>query len=209
MSKPPRFCRVRAYTPGVPKLWSETIEAHRRDVRQAILDTTATLVTEHGLLSVTMSQIAEETGIGRATLYKYFPDVESILFTWHEQQIMSHFQELEEVRDRGGTALERLEGVLERFARISHQAREHNDSDLARFLGRDEHVAHAQDRVRQLITELIAEGVDAGELRDDVPPEELATYCVEALRAAASVRSRAAVGRLVGVTLSGLTSNRG
>jgi AcrR family transcriptional regulator len=56
----------------MPKLWNETIEAHRREVRDAILDNTAALVAEHGLLSVTMSQIAEETGIGRATLYKYF-----------------------------------------------------------------------------------------------------------------------------------------
>ena len=60
------------YTRVVPKLWNETIEAHRRAVRDAILETTAALVAEHGLTSVTMSQIAEETGIGRATLYKYF-----------------------------------------------------------------------------------------------------------------------------------------
>ncbi len=190
----------------MPKLWSETIEAHRRDVRQAILDTTAALVAEHGLLSATMSQIAEETGIGRATLYKYFPDVESILFAWHEQQISSHLQELEEVRLRGGTALERLERVLERFARISHQARGHHDSDLARFLRRDDHVAHAQDRVQRLFAELIVEGSEAGDVRDDVPPEELANYCLHALNAAASLRSKHALHRLVDVTLSGLTS---
>ena len=35
----------------MPRLWNETIEAHRRDVRQAILDTTAELVTERGLRS--------------------------------------------------------------------------------------------------------------------------------------------------------------
>ncbi len=188
----------------MPNLWSQTIEAHRRDVRQAILDATAALVAEHGLLSVTMSQIAGETGIGRATLYKYFPDVEAILFAWHEQRIASHFQELEEVRDRGGTALERLEGVLERFARISHEARGHHDGELARFLRRDEHVTNAEDRVRQLIAELIEEGSEAGDLRNDVPPDELATYCVQALGAAASLRSRAAVRRIVNVTLSGL-----
>jgi len=191
----------------VPKLWSETIEAHRRDVRQAILDTTATLVAEHGLLSVTMSQIAEATGIGRATLYKYFPDVEAILYAWHEQRIAGHLQELEEVRDRGGTALERVEGVLERFAHISHEARGHHDSELARFLRRDDHVARAEDRVEQLLAELIREGSDAGVLRDDVPPDELATYCVQALGAAASLGSRAAVRRLVGVTLPALTSH--
>src|SRR6266700_7593935 len=65
----------RVYYLLVPKLWKETIEAHRREVGDAILDTTAALVAEHGLRSVTMSQIAEETGIGRATLYKYFTNV--------------------------------------------------------------------------------------------------------------------------------------
>jgi AcrR family transcriptional regulator len=202
-----RHLAVKTYTPNVPKLWSETIEAHRRDVRQAILDTTATLVAEHGLFSVTMSQIAEETGIGRATLYKYFPDVEAILFAWHERQIANHFEELEEVRSRGGTVLKRLEGVLERFAHISHEARGHHDSELARFLRRDEHVAQAEDRVQRLIAELIHEGSKAGDLRGDVPPDELATYCVQALGAAASLRSRAAVRRLVDVTLSGLISH--
>ena len=76
----------------MPKLWNETIDAHRRAVRDATLNTTAALVAEHGLLSVTMSQIAEQTGIGRATLYKYFPDVEAILFAWHERQVSGHLE---------------------------------------------------------------------------------------------------------------------
>ena len=54
----------------MPKLWTETIDEHRRAVRDATLDATGALVAEHGLASVTMSRIAEETGIGRATLYK-------------------------------------------------------------------------------------------------------------------------------------------
>jgi hypothetical protein len=78
---------VVTYSGQVPKLWNETIEAHRREVRDAILDTTATLVAEQGLRSVTMSQIADQTGIGRATLYKYFPDADTILRAWHERQI--------------------------------------------------------------------------------------------------------------------------
>lgn len=42
------------------------------------------LVAERGLRSVTMSEIAQRVGIGRATVYKYFSDVESILLAWHE-----------------------------------------------------------------------------------------------------------------------------
>ena len=62
--------------------------------REAILDATAALVAEHGLTGVTMSQIARDTGIGRATLYKYFPDVESILHAWHQRQIDGHLKDL-------------------------------------------------------------------------------------------------------------------
>src|SRR5262245_8068886 len=78
------------YTDAMPKLWTETIETHRREVRDAILDTAAALVADRGLRSVTMSQVAEETGIGRATLYKYFPGVEAILLAWHERQVTGH-----------------------------------------------------------------------------------------------------------------------
>ena len=59
---------VVVYTGVMPRLWNETIEAHRAAVRDAILESTWALVDEHGLRSVTMSQIAEKAGIGRATL---------------------------------------------------------------------------------------------------------------------------------------------
>jgi AcrR family transcriptional regulator len=91
-------------------------------VRDATLDTTAALVAEHGLASVTMSQIAEQTGIGRATLYKYFPDVEAILVAWHERQITAHLAQLAEVRDQAGDAGQRLQAVLEAYALISMTA---------------------------------------------------------------------------------------
>ena len=70
------------------------METHRQEVREAILDATASLVQSRGLLAVTMSDIAEETGIGRATLYKYFPDVETILSAWHQRQVEAHLAEL-------------------------------------------------------------------------------------------------------------------
>src|SRR6266542_3001043 len=131
----------------VPKLWNETIEAHRRAVRDATLDTAAALVAEHGLRSVTMSQIAEETGIGRATLYKYFPDVEAILVAWHERHVAGHLEYLVEVRDQAGQAGERLEAVLEAYAVIQHKR---HAAELA-FLHRNEHVGRAQRHLSELI----------------------------------------------------------
>ena len=192
------------YTRMMPKLWNETIEAHRRAVRDAILDTTWALVTEHGLTSVTMSQIAEETGIGRATLYKYFPGVEAILLAWHERQVTGHLEYLVEVRDQAGDAGERLEAVLEAYALISHESHGHHDTELAAFLHRDERVTRAQQQLRDMIRDLLIECAETGDVRDDVAPEELASYCLHALAAASSLPSKAAVRRLVAVTLAGV-----
>jgi AcrR family transcriptional regulator len=186
----------------VPKLWTETIEEHRRAVRDATLDTTAALVAERGLASVTMSQIAAETGIGRATLYKYFPDVEAILAAWHQRQVARHLSQLATVRDQGGGAGERLEAVLTAYAIINYN-RPHG-TELAAAVHRGEHMAEAQQQLLGFLQDLIADAAKAGEVRDDVPPAELASYCVHALEAASSLASEAAARRLVTVARAGL-----
>src|SRR6266511_2657417 len=188
----------------VPKLWNETIEAHRREVRDAILDTTAALVAEYGLRSVTMSQIAEETGVGRATLYKYFSGVEAILLAWHDRQISGHLEYLADVRDEAGDARERLEAVLEAYALILHESHGHHDTELASFLHRDKQVARAEHQLRAMIRDLLTEAAKTGDVRDDVAADELASYCLHALTAAGSLPSKAAVRRLVTVILAGL-----
>ncbi|MDQ8706528.1 TetR/AcrR family transcriptional regulator [Streptomyces sp. LHD-70] len=187
----------------MPKLWNETIEAHRRAVRDTVLDTTAMLVAEHGLRGVTMSKIAEESGIGRATLYKYFPDVESILAAWHENQIHAHLHQLGELRDGAGSAEERLEAVLTAYAHIQRQRHGHG-GELGALLHQGEHVARAQQHLTGFIRDLLSEGARSGDIRNDVPAGELASYCLHALAAAGGLKSKAAVQRLVDVTLAGL-----
>jgi AcrR family transcriptional regulator len=190
----------------MPKLWTDTIEAHRREVRDATLDTTATLVTAHGVRSVTMSQIAEATGIGRATLYKYFPDVDSILIAWHERQISAHLEHLAAVRDQTGNPRDGLEAVLETYALISY---EHHGTELAALVHQGEHVARAHQRLSQLVQDLLRDAAQTGDVRDDIAPDELANYCLHAVAAASNLRSKAAVRRLVAVTLSGLRRRSG
>jgi AcrR family transcriptional regulator len=194
---------IAAYSCGVPRLWTETVDEHRRAVREAILETTVDLVRQNGLRSVTMSQIAEETGIGRATLYKYFPDVEAILLVWHQEQIAGHLEQLVAVRGQAGDALEWLRAVLEAYA-VLRGSRTHHDRELEAFLHRDRQVAAAERQVWAMVRDLLAAGADAGAVRDDVAPDELAGYCLHALAAAGSAPSKAAVRRLVNVTMDGL-----
>lgn len=190
----------------MPKLWSETIEAHRHAVQDAILEQAAALVTKHGLTSVTMSQIAEAAGIGRATLYKYFPDVGTILSAWHESKITSHLSVLRETAESSGNAKERLKSVLEAYAHLAHQK---HSAELATLLHDGAHVEYAHQHLRDMIARIIKEGVTTGTIRKDIAPKELALFCLHALTAAESLNSKTAVGRLVNVILSALSPEIG
>ena len=180
------------------------MESHRREVRDAILESAATLVAERGLLSVTRSEIAQNAGIGRATLYKYFRDVEAILLAWHDRQIEAHLAHLEDLRYGLALPFKRLEAVLEGYALISTRRHGHQDAALAEFLHRDSHVEHARRKLREMIGDLLAASVETGDVRADVPPAELASYCLHALGAARDATSKTALRRLLAVTLGGL-----
>jgi AcrR family transcriptional regulator len=189
------------YSSAVPKLWDDSIKEHRRAVSEAILDTTASLVARHGLRGVTMSQIAADVGIGRATLYKYFADVEAILLAWHERHVAGHLIQLGELRDGSGEPADRLHAVLDAYAVIR---RSEDATRLGALLHGADHVGHAQDHLRRLLADLIREGASIGQFRDDVSADELAMFCLAALTAAGDLPSQAAVRRLVSVTMSGL-----
>ena len=222
----------------MPRLWVSTIEAHRREVQNAILTTTAALVAERGLTAVTMSQIAEETGIGRATLYKYFPDVAAILDAWHQQHVARHLERLRGVRDRHDGPASALRAVLEEYALIAfertraehhithhasprrspghaHDQRRRSEAahgrhatDVTALVHRTEHVADVQRRLTSFLAAVLRDAAESGEIRRDVDAIELASYCLHALGAAGTLRTKVAIPRLVELTLAGLQPRR-
>ncbi|HEY2305187.1 MAG TPA: hypothetical protein VGI05_04830 [Streptosporangiaceae bacterium] len=66
----------------------------------------------------------------------------------------------------------------------------------------------AQQQLRAFIGDLLAEGAKTGALRGDIAAGELASYCLHALTAASTLPSKAAVRRLVAVTMDGLRPPR-
>ncbi|SEM20860.1 TetR/AcrR family transcriptional regulator [Streptacidiphilus jiangxiensis] len=158
----------------MPKLWNETVEAHPHAVRDAIMETTAALAVEHGIAAVKMSQIAEQAGIGRATLYKYFPDVESILIARHQRHVEEHLAQLALLRDQAGTPAERLESVLGAYALICHHRARHG-GEISTLVHRGEPMDRAEQQLVDLFRDLVADVAATGGLREDTSPEELAT----------------------------------
>lgn len=93
--------------------------------------------------------------------------------------------------------------MLEAYAVISHHG-EHCGTEIAALLHRGEQVARPQQQLVDLFSDLLTEAAASGAIRRDVAAGELAGYCLHALTAASSLPSRAAVRRLITITLAGL-----
>jgi AcrR family transcriptional regulator len=181
--------------------WNDTVKEHRRAVRDALLDAAAALVAQGGPSAVNMSAVAERAGIGRATLYKYFPDLEALLLALHERHVSSHLAQLTASVDGVDDPAEQLAQVLHVYAAIAQRS---HDSETVARLHRGEHMVPAWEHLESFVADILARAVAAGQVRPDVPVRELARYCLRALDAARDLESEAALSRLVSVTLAGL-----
>lgn len=188
----------------MPTLWEGSIEGHRRAVRDAITEATWQLAEDHGPLALTMSQVAKAVGIGRATLYKYFTDVESILIAHHAQHVQRHLQVLEELGGGSSAVASRLVAVVGAYASICFHRARHGSTDVSALVHRSAEVEIAERRLRNVFDQLIEEAVADALVRTDVSTEELAAYCLHALSAAGQATDLEQVQRLVRVVLSGL-----
>ena len=186
----------------MPRLWEQTIAGHRHAVRDAALDAAGQVVAERGLSGVSMSIIAERTGIARATLYKYFVDADAVVAAWHEREIGRHLAALRQMAEADGDAMKRLTRVLSAYGAIC-QRRHHGPSAATLHAGGA--VGDAETELVVFLESLLRDAAAAGAVRGDVPVRELALFCVRALTAAAGLTHKG-VTRVVAVTIDGVRS---
>ncbi|MBA3289035.1 MAG: TetR/AcrR family transcriptional regulator [Acidimicrobiia bacterium] len=187
----------------MPRIWADTLASHRQQVTGAILDAMAELVAEHGPVSVAMSSIAERAGIGRATLYKYFPDVGSILVAWHARDFAEHAGQLR--------ALSTSDDVtLDDVAQFICKLRERHGRGGAGVIGvlahtlagaEGHHGGTIEHEIIAVLTRLLTRLVEREEVRDDQDPEFLARWLFHAGHAPAELDDQA-VSQLVADSLA-------
>jgi AcrR family transcriptional regulator len=184
----------------MPKLWDDTIEAHHDAVSAAIFEATSLLVAEHGLAALSMAGIAQAAGIGRATLYKYFGDLDALLSAWHQHVVHGHLQVLADVRDAAGSPGDRLATVLAAYVEIQ---RAHGAHASAAQLHGEPHMRHAHGHLHRFIRDLIANAAAHRAARTDIAADELARFAIAAAAAAAG-QGKPAASRLVELILATL-----
>ena len=89
-------------------VWDQFIAGHKHVVRQYIIDAMLELVSEKGVSNVSMSELSTSAKVSRQTLYNYFPDLESVLGAWMEQEADMLYQEIREKTESLENPLEQL-----------------------------------------------------------------------------------------------------
>lgn len=194
-----------AYSRAVPKLWKDTVEEHRRDVRTAILEAAWALAQEHGVRGVTMGLVADQAGISRATLYKYFRGVDDILVAAHTEHVRAHLAKLRTALDTAGTPRQGLERLIEHYAEICFRRGRDGGAGVAALVHTGAQHHHDTHLLNRLVVDAVRAAQQAGEVRADVTPKVLAAYCLSAAEGAGALANAGDARRLAGLIKQSLT----
>lgn len=160
----------------------------RQQTRDLVLDTALRLFNEHGYLGVRVEDIAKQSGVSRATFYKHFAEREQVLAELFERLlgVEAGPAGAEDVPTSGSTEQQVVAVVESAVRRMLEQ------EQLAKFVYSlpVRHSALLRPGVRttppvfEHVTRLIEQGVERGDIRDDLSVALLSRHVLAALEAA-------------------------
>ncbi len=146
---------------GIPLTEEEQI---RR--RKEIAHTSVRLFLKKGFNETSMREVAEAAGIGKSTLYDYFPSKEDILLSFAEAELQRLTEQVKEIVDQKTGAQEKLRRIMfaymdylaeneEFYLKLSYEVQRLGQESLERIQSK----RHAfQDLLRNILEEGIREG---------------------------------------------------
>lgn len=148
-------------------------ERKQQESAQHIAEVAMTLFGQHGYDAVSMEDIAREADVAKGTLYKRFPVKEAIL-AHHFQQDLQQLQPLiqQSLRNEPDCP-SRLRAYFRQAALWSQRHRAYLRPWLAYRYARAFDPDVPRSGAGQALAALLAEGVRCGEIRNDIPLEEL------------------------------------
>lgn len=156
--------------------WTNVTEAYRNGQRESIAHTAMTLLIEGGGSGLSMSGLAQAAGISRPTLYRYYPDMESVLVgvaelvAQHDEAFAAEVLAEADPRDQLRAF---LDAVTDPIAH-GHPSAIELEAALPPE-GRKLLHAH-EDRGRELLVGILKRGVLAGYFAADVDPDTDARF---------------------------------
>lgn len=145
----------------------------RRDAernRKRILHAAAAVFSERGL-DATLDDVARRAGVGVGTVYRRFPDKETLVAELFQDRI----DDLVRVAEKACMADDPWTGLVSYLEHVA--ATMSGDLGLRQMMlfatyGKDR-VAYARERMRPVITRLVQRAQEAGQLRADFSPTDV------------------------------------
>lgn len=153
------------------------VELSRRDrkklaTRVTIIEVAMSLFKQQGFHETSMEQIADQSDISKATLYKYFEVKEAIIAAYWQEEIKNSKDELQQIISGNSDTRSRLETAFRVYMQHIMQSRELYEI----YIGyRMAHIAkpHINEKLRSGVAEnaaaIIKVGQESGEIRTDIP----------------------------------------
>jgi AcrR family transcriptional regulator len=153
----------------MPRIRAQSIEQHKEQTRREILAAAAHLFRSDGYSDTSLADIAALVGVGRTTLYEYFPEKEAILVSLVEEELPGLIEDLLEDLPESLSCRERLGELIVRGLEF---VSDHDNlgpmlmretGNLSREAQR--RVRSAHDGLAEALTDVCREGIASGEFR--------------------------------------------
>lgn len=147
------------------------------DIRERLFRAALSVFSRKGFAETTVEDITNAADVGKGTFFNYFPSKDHILLAFAEMQISRLRHAVDEARENNTPLRQFFRSLTSLMT-----AEPTRNPDLIRvlllaFLSNQavrEAMLDLQDRVLAIHTEMIQLGQDRGEIRDDLPPMNIA-----------------------------------
>ncbi|MHB1064307.1 MAG: TetR/AcrR family transcriptional regulator [Georgenia sp.] len=170
----------------MPKIIGKSLAEHRERTRTALFDALATLMRKRGFDAISLADIAAGAGIGRTAIYNHFPDKESLLLAYIENQTSEYVRRLEAAIAEVDAPVEQLRVYVREQIGLGPAYHVAPGPDLRAVVSREalaglrEHVG----QVEQVLRTILADAIEAGDI-----PEQNVDAVVHLVHACLSGRS--------------------
>lgn len=144
-----------------------------KSIRDRIIETSLRLFEENGYHRVTVDRIVKESGTSKGGFYHNFQSKDELLFTIHDQFISYVLEKGQEACRRCNTPTERLYAMIKSFVMMIdiYKAEVTVFYQESYYLAREyfKEIECKRDRYKELMFEVIYEGIQRGEFRKELP----------------------------------------
>ena len=155
----------------MPKILGESLEAHRREVRARVFEVLRAQLYERGFDAITLAGVASAAGVGRTALYNHFPDKESLLVAFVEDEAARYVTKLTEAVEAQADPVDQLATFVRLQLRVLAEFHMPPGTALASALAPAAYrriSAHA-DPITDRLRAILAGGVDLGRWPAEAP----------------------------------------